>query len=440
VNMITTSPSGGMWMAGFGTLVRVAERLDLADGWEIVERPTASNGVLSLNIAAVVEDADGTLWLGTDVGLQKIPPGIRRRQAPPPSVELVSGTANGVPIESGGPVDLPHRRNRLDVEFSALTYRDPAAVRYRMRLHDNEPWSADSADGHFTFVDLAPGSYDLQVIASLDGSRWSESAARLGFRVLRPWYMEPWIPGGATLAIAGLGHIGYRLRVRRRLARERQRTRIAMDLHDEVGSGLGTIAVLAGIVGRPDLAETRRGDVAGRITAVSQELARSLTDIVWSLRTSSGSLDALWDQLLERARPLFEGGHVEAREGDAGRGAAGHPRVTFEAPDPVPQVPLSLVVRRNLHLVAYEALHNAARHAQASRVVLRLARDGRDWRLEIEDDGRGLAADLTAPSVRRGLGIEAIRSRVAEMGGSIAWDRGEMGGTRVIVRFRTGGE
>ena len=146
---------------------------------------------------------------------------------------------------------------------------------------------------------------------------------------------------------------------------------------------------------------------------------------MWSLRTSSGSLDALWNQILERARPAFE---------------AGAPRMEVEAPAPVPPEPLSLVVRRNLHLVIFEALHNAARHAGARRVVLRLVRDGAGWRLEVGDDGRGLPEGPAPASVRRGLGIEAMRARTAEMGGGIAWERGAAGGTRVVVRFRTGRE
>ena len=424
LNSITPSAAGGAWIAGMGVLVRVAERPDTPEGWEVLEQPTAWNGLLTINVVAVEEDADGTLWLGTDVGVQRIPAGIRRRRADPPVVELVEGSANGVPLARGAAVELPHR-NRLDVHFAALTYRDPGAVRYRMRLRDDDPWSPPSTDGHFTFVDLARGRYRLQVAASLDGSRWSEPPALLALHVKTPWYAEPWLVAITLLGVIGAGHLGFRLRVHRRLAREKQRTRIAMDLHDEVGSGLGTIAVLAGIAGRPDLPEERRGDVAARIVAVSQELGRSLGDIVWSLRTSSGSLDALWNQLLERARPLF---------------ASGTPRVTFEAPDPVPDDALSLVVRRNLHLVVYEALHNAARHAGASLVVLRLARDGPAWRVEVEDDGRGLSAAVAGPSVRRGLGIEAMKARVAEMGAAISWERGPAGGTLVTVRFRTGDE
>ncbi len=420
---ITPSSSGGVWVTGQGMVVRVGERPDLPDGLEVLERPTTWNGMITLNVLVVAEDADGTLWLGTDVGIQRIPPAIRHRRADPPGVELVEGSVNGVPLDPAASSRLPYRRNRLETHFAALTYRDPGAVRYRMRLHDEDPWSDAGADGHFNFVGLPPGRYDLQVAASLDGSRWSEPAAHLAFRVLRPWYAQPWVLGGAVLGAVLAGHLVYRFRLRRRLASETQRTRIAMDLHDEVGSGLGTIAVLAGIAGRPDLPENRRGDVAARIAAVSQELARSLGDIVWSLRVSSGSLDALWDQLLERVRPLF---------------SSERPTIAFEAPNPVPHEPLSLVVRRNLHLVVFEALHNAGRHSGAAVVILRLVRDGAGWRLEVEDDGRGLADAPAAPSVRRGLGIEAMKARVAEMRGTIAWDRGPLGGTRVSVRFRTG--
>jgi len=422
---IVASPSGGFWLSGQGVLVRAVERADRPEGWEILERPTAWSGMVSLNVVSVIEDADGTLWLGTDTGVQRIPPEIRHRAADPPAVELVEGWANGEPFDTASPIRLPYRRNRLEARFAALTYREPTAVRYRIRLLDKDPWLPASASGHFTFVDLAPGAYDLQVEASLDGSRWSDSPARVAFRVLRPWYAQPWFWGAAAVGVMVAGHLGYRVRLRRRLALERQRTRIAMDLHDEVGSGLGTITVLAGLAGRPSLSDERRNDAATRIAAISQELARSLGDIVWSLRASSGSLDALWNQLLDRARPLL---------------ASGVAQVSFEAPDPVPHDELSLVVRRNLHLVAYEALHNAARHAGASKVALRLARDVEGWRLEVEDDGCGIPAGQQLPSARRGLGIEAMKARVAEMNGTISWGRAAAGGTRVVVRFRTGAE
>jgi signal transduction histidine kinase len=199
--------------------------------------------------------------------------------------------------------------------------------------------------------------------------------------------------------------------------------RIAMDLHDEVGSGLGSIGVLSGILARPDLSAPQRADLSSRIGAVARELSQSLGDIVWSLRAGSGHLDSMWAKILDRASPLF---------------ASGSPRLLVESPDPVPGDPLSLAVRRNASLVAIEALHNAARHSGASVVRLALAREREAWRIEIADDGRGLDTTPTEDATRRGMGLEAMRSRAAEMGGSIEWERPAAGGTRVVLRFRGG--
>jgi signal transduction histidine kinase len=236
---------------------------------------------------------------------------------------------------------------------------------------------------------------------------------------LKPWYLQAWFFATAALALAGVLTLIYRLRVRTLLRLERQRTRIAMDLHDEVGSGLGTISVLAGIVSRPDLEPAKRNEFAARIATVSRELSQALGDIVWSLRPGSGTLDASWNQILDRARPLF---------------ASGVPQLDVTAPEAVPALPLSVVARRALFLIAIEALHNAARHSGATRVTLALQHAGSNWSLAVTDDGRGIAAPPS--SARRGLGLDGMRARAADMGASISWEPPEGGGTRVVLRFR----
>jgi signal transduction histidine kinase len=85
--------------------------------------------------------------------------------------------------------------------------------------------------------------------------------------------------------------------------------------------------------------------------------------------------------------------------------------------------------------MATEALYNAARHAGAARVSLRLVAEGPFWLLEIADDGQGLPVEPPTPT-RRGLGLEAMRIRAEEIGASIRWESPEDGGTRVVIRFR----
>jgi len=277
----------------------------------------------------------------------------------------------------------------------------------------------------YRFAELSPGGYALEVQASLDGARWSDPPARLEFRVGRPWYLRWWVFVLVLASAAGAARIGFRIRLAALLRLERQRTRIAMDLHDEVGSGLGSIGVLAGLLARKAAREGGSAEYATRIATISKGLSLALGDIVWSLRPTSGTLDALMAQILERGRPLFAEESV---------------RFDVEAPDPVPAAPLSLAVRRNVLLIALEALHNAARHAAARRVTVRLAPEGRQWRLTVEDDGSGLPPPEEMSRRRRGLGLEGMQWRAEEIGAALTREAVAGGGTRVSVLFAPGAE
>ena len=422
IHAIKPSASGGVWLLGTGIIVRVLERPDTAEGYEIVEDFRPWHGIPSTSVTNVSEDPDGTLWFASDAGLMKVPGEVRRSRPEPPPVALIEASADGHALPVVRPAELPYKRNRLELRFAALSFRDPSALRYRHRLHPDAPWSDATSDPRFRFVDLAPGRYRLEVGASLDGERWTSTPAAFSFHVLKPWYLQAWFFLAAAASLAAALTVAYRLRVRALLRLERQRTRIAMDLHDEVGAGLGTISVLAGIVASPDLGAGKRQEFASRIASVSRELSEALGDIVWSLRPGSGTLDAAWHQIVDRARPLFASDETE---------------LVVRASEPIPPQPLSLVARRSLFLLAMEALHNALKHARASRVTLGLAPEGQGWVLSVEDDGAGIPAEPRAGG-RRGLGLDAMRARAAEMEAQLRIEPGRAGGTRVELRFRPG--
>jgi signal transduction histidine kinase len=174
--------------------------------------------------------------------------------------------------------------------------------------------------------------------------------------------------------LAGTVFLAHHLRVAFLLRLERQRLRIAMDLHDEIGSGLGSIRILAGLANDPAQPEPARSSLLNDIAEAAGELGASLGEMVWSLRARSGTLEGLVSHLTERAARFFPGET---------------PAFAAEIPDTLPPVELSLAVRRNVALIALEALHNAARHSGASRVVLGLVPVGRRWKLWVSDDGRG---------------------------------------------------
>jgi signal transduction histidine kinase len=185
-----------------------------------------------------------------------------------------------------------------------------------------------------------------------------------------------------------------------------------------MGAGLGSIGILSGLAAEDETPDADRRSLAARVASLSETLGASLADIVWSLRPDTPELESLADYVVERASPLF-----------AGRG----PRFVARFPDPWPAVPLSLAVRRNLQLIALEALHNSVRHAEASRVELGFASESRRWLMWIEDDGRGMSAPEDKRG--RGLGQTSLRKRAEEIGSTLNVDSAPGRGTRIEIRF-----
>jgi signal transduction histidine kinase len=200
---------------------------------------------------------------------------------------------------------------------------------------------------------------------------------------------------------------------------EVQRARIARDLHDEIGSGLGAIGLLAGFAGGQ--AGAAQSQVA-QIEALAAELGTSLKDIVTSLRSGAANLRALHRHIVQRGRGVC---------------SVPPPQLHAAPSESIAAVPVSLAVRINVLLIAVEAIHNAVRHAGAQTIRLDLVRDGaRRWVLTVRDDGIGMPQDVPTPEgERRGLGLESLRARACEIGADVSWAPTPGGGTTVRLRF-----
>ncbi|MFN7967335.1 MAG: histidine kinase [Acidobacteriota bacterium] len=416
VNSLTPSPRGGIWLGGPGTILRVTGE-SLNGRMTVLERLGGWHGIPSNTARDTLELEDGTVWLLVESALLRVPPSVRVVPLPPMRVAVTSLVVEGVAT----PVDLEfrssYRRNRFEVHVSAFSYRDPSLLRYRFRMNDDEPWSQPTNNSVFQFYGLGSGNYALRFAASLDGERWTESATPVRFHVDRPWFLQTWFVGLCALAAATVGWAVHRTRVARLVALERQRMRIAMDLHDAIGSGIGSIGLLAGLSSRQATDAEKRREIADQIATMATELGMSLSEIVWSLRVGSERLEALAQYLKDRGNKLFVEGEV---------------RFITRFPATWPDATLSLPLRRNVLLIAVEALHNAAKHAKASEVQLGIEPQGSRWSLWVEDDGVGIDRDPTSGT---GMGSENIKRRAEEIGATVDWSPGSAGGTRVRLLF-----
>lgn len=415
------APSGGVWILAAGSLVRVERRPDHPDGWEIVERLTGWHGLPTQQASDIHEDADGRLWLATLAGLVEIPPEARAVRALPPPVVLVDVEVDGRALPVDRAVRLPWRQNRLEIGFACLSFRDRNRLRYQIRTRADEAW-AEIREPRFRFVDVAPGRYRAEVRASLDGIAWTDPPTRLSFEVGRPWWQEPWALALFALAAAGILWLSYRIRVGMLMRLERQRVRIAMDLHDEVGSGLGSIGILAGLAAEGSLAESERRRLAGRIAETAGELGGALGDIVGSLRRGTDSLEAFGTLLAARARRFVPDGAATLH---------------LVLPERWPAVRLGRETQRQIQAIASEALHNAVRHADARSIEVGLAPVEGRWRLWIRDDGRG--PHHASAAAGHGHGVGNMHTRAAAVGAEFDIREADGGGTLVSVVFDPAG-
>lgn len=225
-----------------------------------------------------------------------------------------------------------------------------------------------------------------------------------------------------TIALAAivfpivLGGIIALMRQRQRAAVEAERSRIAKDLHDEMGSRLTQISLLGERIQAGRLGGAEVGDEsAGNLAAEVRELAGRMDEVVWTISPDKSSLEELVTFLGQSGERYFAGSAIRYRQ---------------FLPVELPDVMLSPMVRKHLPLVVKEAFNNAAKHSGASELHLRVSYVGGKLNVRVEDNGTGRANGVQKPA---GNGLQNMRSRAEEIGGTLAFQDRPEGGVTVGI-------
>jgi signal transduction histidine kinase len=411
----------------------------------LARRITSSGDIVLGGVRSLAQDSVGFIWLGTNDGLLRWD-GIELRRwardhldswinymtvCPDGSLYVVEEGGTLFEISANGAVAVPRaagERPPLHYRRTArarcpgahrsypVAYRDGQTRSPRARRAATASTRADSVRRHAA-AHPRPG-----IVPGRPRSRTSQAADRGD----RPWdrLAAPRQHGVGDLRSLPRGRAAGRARHRARLAvalrLERQRSQISLDLHDEMGSGLGSIGILSGVLTGEGLSAQERQRLATKIGDIAGELGASLSDIVWSLRPHTNTLEDVAARLAEHGARLFSG--------DTAR---------FEArfPEQWPEMSLGFSVSRAVLLIGLEALYNAARHSQARLVTLTVTSEGRAWALAVQDDGRGLPENGEPAGSGSGLGRTSMRRRAEGIGGELIWETVPGGGTRVTLRI-----
>ena len=189
------------------------------------------------------------------------------------------------------------------------------------------------------------------------------------------------------------------------------RTRLAKDIHDDVGSGLARMAALSRSPKRTSDAEERFEKVGD----ISTELLDNLRDVVWMNDPKNGTLDSLLLRIRAFANDLFENDDVQ---------------LVFDFPEPLPERVIGGSFRHNLYLIAREALHNARKYSGAQRITLSWEADEQGFTFSVSDNGAGISSSVPQGS---GHGTVNMRERAEELEATFERSPGAEGGTVVRV-------
>ena len=433
-------------------------------GFSLVQAPE----LRGTTVFSIAEDDKGRLWLGTAHGLAQYSPergtarrytrrdgflsgelnrhaALRRRngemlfggiegltQFDP---EFVTGPRAFAPVAltrwrkvtSDGPADawidgmselrVEPRDRAFTIEFAALAFSPGPSRRYRYRLDAlNSDW-IETTEHLATYSTPRPGRYVFRVqTASGAEGEWSSPGTAVTIDVIPPFWATSWFR--ALLGVMALGALGvaHRMRLRQALATERLRLQISRDLHDEIGAGLSSIALLSDSVGTSEGVTARDRSQLQKIAGSARGMVADLRDIVWAIDPEGDRLEDVVSRMKDVATDLLR--DVE---------------VSFHAP-PSRELAdrISMSARRDLLLLFKELLHNASRHSRARAV--RIALEARPGLLElvIADDGVGFDPN----DVRSGTGLKSLHERAARLGGrlDVSSERGRGTTARLSIR------
>jgi len=208
--------------------------------------------------------------------------------------------------------------------------------------------------------------------------------------------------------------IVQRLSLRQKLKVSGLRNKIAIDLHDEVGSALSSISMFAGISEMTEDEKTNK-ELIKKIASTSRETIENMSDIVWSLHPKNDNLNHVLEKMKNFGQQLTGVHGIE---------------FVFEVTAPVFQTSLNMEERKNLYLIYKEAINNAVKYSGAKKICVSIEKLRSLIHLTVNDNGHGIS-----PGSIPGNGLANMKQRASDIGGSLDIDSSEQG-TTIQLKFR----
>lgn len=372
---------------------------------------------------SVFADPSGKIWFSMNRGLSVVDPARAARSSAPAVVRIDAISADGNPVAKTERVRLGDAHRRVTFNYGAISLSVPERVRYRYKLDGlDEAWSAPVATREVTYNNLSSGKYRFRVMASNSDGLWNSGEALIPFEI-EPAYWQTWwfrLSGVIVAAFAML--LFFRLRVRRltkqmnmrfeeRLA---ERTRIAQELHDTLLQGFVSASMQLHVANDHIPAESAAKPFVDRVIDLMGRVIDEGRNAVRGLR-----LPDQHSVNLEQAFSAVQQELYNARATAFRVFAEGEAR------------PLRPVIRETIYRIGREALINAFRHSQASKIEVELQYSPKQLRLMVRDNGAGIDQEVLRAGREGHWGLSGMRERAEEIGAKLRVLSSPLAGTEI---------
>jgi signal transduction histidine kinase len=454
ISEIVSDDRGWLWFGSDRGIFKVRQRElnDVAEGRAAHVRSIhygEDDGMPSLQASFgvspnVLHSRDDRLWFPASTALAVVNLNNLQEDLQPPPVllkqvvvddKVIASYGGAMPVlqavnlrDSPATLQLPPGHRRLEFYFAALCLGAPQNVHFQYQLAGiDDGWADAGAQRSISYSRLPAGNYRFQVRAQNGDSAWSETAA-VGL-VVTPFFWQTWWFRSAAMAfftfavIAIVRYVSFRrlhskLRaLEKQAALDKERSRIAKDIHDDLGGSLTQIKLLFELTQRKRAEPDKVEQLGEEGLAATRQIIKSMDEIVWAVNPRNDSLPHLIDYIGQFAIEFLARAGIRCR---------------VDLPDRPVEWEISPEARHNLFLVVKEALNNVIQHAGANEVWLRVTATETILTITIEDNGHGFEHK---PANGHADGLPNMNHRMAEIGGQSTVESRAGAGTRISLTF-----
>ena len=413
---IEKDPQGNLWISAangickFNATTRSFTLFDRSYGISNDNFETASSLALS----------DGRFLFGCSNQFITFNPADIQSETSPPGITITELKVmnRSLPLDSVRhlkQLELPADENLINVECVTLTYGANYTILQKLEGLD-ENWKPTT--GNQAVISYLPaGAYTLLLKSKDADGNEGKQITRLMIKI-RPHFWRTWWFNGILIILAGaIAFAVHKQRVNRLLAIEKVRTRVARDLHDDIGSSLSTINILSKVAAHKIKTDHQlSSDYMQKITEGSLRLMESMDDIIWSINPVNDTMGKVLVRIKEFVADTLEPKEINFK---------------FLVAEEVKQLKLDMESRRDFFLIFKEAINNIAKYAEADNVSIDINNENSDLKIVIADDGKGFDCNKVRPRLKGGHGLQNMKTRAKQLNGTLTINSEPGKGTQI---------